>query len=357
MTITFNNEDVMDFMRRTEAVYHAALFDPPYGLNLAEWDRDLAFQPDFWRALKGVLVEGAIVIAFSIPRLYHRMAAAAEAAGFEILSMLAWITAQGLNKCRMFGDYSIGAQAYRAALEPILIARKKAKSYSETAHQTGAGFLNVRGVGAKVKRPLYRSEGVAKTVVYSERVKKKKLYTLDKDQRRLTTNMVVVHSEDCTIERCAPDCPDWTLRRLSGRPSERYFQALFRKAEQLERAALPALYVPKANREERELGVRTPSHKRNNLIHHRLNQHPTVKPLALCYYLGKLICPPPEYHITHNPRLFVPFSGTGSEVIGAALAGWQSIDAVEIDSSYVSIAKERLSFWLGMPIQLELFYE
>ena len=357
MTITFNNEDVMEFMRRTEAVYHAALFDPPYGLELADWDRDLAFQPDFWRSLKGVLVDGAIVIAFSIPRLYHRMATAAEAAGFEILSMLAWITAQGLNKCRMFGDYSIGAQAYRAALEPILIARKKAKSYSKTAHQTGAGFLNVRGVGAKVKRKLCIRGREVKRVVYNQRTSKSQPYTLDSNQRRITTNMVVMHSEGCTIEHCAPDCPDLTLRRLSGRPSERYFQALFMKAEQLERAALPALYVPKASRKERELGVRTPSNQRNSLIHHRLNQHPTVKPLALCYYLGKLICPPPQYHATHNPRLFVPFSGTGSEVIGAALAGWQSIDAVEIDSSYVSIAKERLSFWLGMPVQLELFYE
>jgi len=354
MTITFNNEDVMEFMRQTEAVYHAALFDPPYGLELADWDRDLAFQPDFWRTLKGVLLEGAIVIAFAAPRLYHRMATAAETAGFEILSMLAWITAQGLNKGKMFGDYSIGAQAFRSALEPILIARKKAKNYSKTAHQTGAGFLNVRGVGAKVKLAKHYGARETRTAVY-DRKGKFKQYVLD--QRRITSNMVVMHSEGCTIERCAPDCPDLTLRQLSGSPSERYFQALFRKAEQLERAALPALYVPKASRKERELGVRTPSTARQSLVRDRLNKHPAVKPLALCYYLGKLICPPPQYHTTHNPRLFVPFSGTGSEVIGAALAGWQSIDAVEIDSSYVSIAKERLSFWLGMPVQLELFYE
>jgi len=346
----------MDFMKRAGAAYHAALFDPPYGLNMKDWDRDLALQPDFWQALKGVLLEGAIVLAFSSPRLYHRMASAAETAGFEILNMLAWITAQGLNKGRMFGDYAIGAQSFRSALEPILIARKKAKNYSKAAHQTGAGFLNVRGVGARPSRDLYRPERIVKTAVYRDFINSKR-YTLSRDQRRITANLVVMHSEDCNEARCAPDCPDLALRKLSGHPSERYFQALFRKAEKLERAALPALYVPKALSIERDLGVKTPSSNRNSRIPNRLNQHPTIKPLALCYYLGKLICPPPQYHATHNPRLFVPFSGTGSEVIGAALAGWQSIDAVEIDSSYVTIAKERLSFWLGMPVQLELFYE
>lgn len=72
------------------------------------------------------------------------------------------------------------------------------------------------------------------------------------------------------------------------------------------------------------------------------NHHPTVKPLALCEYLARLILPPKR----DTPRrLLVPFSGSGSEMIGALLAGWDEVVGIEREAEYVEIAEARLLYW------------
>ena len=82
-------------------------------------------------------------------------------------------------------------------------------------------------------------------------------------------------------------------------------------------------YVAKANEKER-----------------KDNDHPTVKPLTLCEYLARLILPPQR----KTPRrLIVPFSGSGSEMLGALLAGWDHVTGIERDPHYVEIARRRLS--------------
>ncbi len=66
------------------------------------------------------------------------------------------------------------------------------------------------------------------------------------------------------------------------------------------------------------------------------NHHPTVKPIALMEYLARLIMPP-------NPgAILVPFSGSGSEMIGALKAGWPAVLGIERESEYVEIARARL---------------
>jgi DNA modification methylase len=75
------------------------------------------------------------------------------------------------------------------------------------------------------------------------------------------------------------------------------------------------------------------------------NNHPTLKPIDLCKYLATLLLPPVEYA---PRRIFVPFSGSGSEMIGSGLAGWEHVVGVEFDTenNYVEIAKKRLAHWL-----------
>ncbi len=66
------------------------------------------------------------------------------------------------------------------------------------------------------------------------------------------------------------------------------------------------------------------------------NHHPTVKPVALMEYLARLIMPP-------GPgAILVPFSGSGSEMIGALRAGWPAVVGIERESEYVEIALARL---------------
>lgn len=74
----------------------------------------------------------------------------------------------------------------------------------------------------------------------------------------------------------------------------------------------------------------------------RRNSHPTIKPISLARHLATLLLPPASY----GPRrLLVPFSGAGSEVIGADLAGWEAVTAVELEADHVAIANARRAYW------------
>lgn len=75
------------------------------------------------------------------------------------------------------------------------------------------------------------------------------------------------------------------------------------------------------------------------------NNHPTLKPLSLTEYLAKLLLVP-ERTDGKPRRILVPFSGAGSEAIGAALAGWDEVVGIEIDPEYVKIAEARAKHWL-----------
>jgi len=73
----------------------------------------------------------------------------------------------------------------------------------------------------------------------------------------------------------------------------------------------------------------------------RANHHPTVKPIALTEYLARLILPAA---VAGDRRILVPFAGSGSECIGAMLAGWETIVGVERELEYVRIARARMEY-------------
>lgn len=72
------------------------------------------------------------------------------------------------------------------------------------------------------------------------------------------------------------------------------------------------------------------------------NSHPTLKPIALTEYLAKLLLVP-ERTDGQPRRILVPFSGAGSEMIGALLAGWDEAWGIELDPDYVAIAAARIT--------------
>ena len=84
----------------------------------------------------------------------------------------------------------------------------------------------------------------------------------------------------------------------------------------------------------------------------RRNGHPTIKTISLIKHLATLLLPPDEYA---PRRLFVPFAGTGSEMIGAHQAGWECVIGVEKEAEYVEIAKARIAYWEKQGIQLPMF--
>lgn len=94
----------------------------------------------------------------------------------------------------------------------------------------------------------------------------------------------------------------------------------------------PIRYQAKASRKERDAGL--------NDLH---NNHPTVKPLDLCRYLATLLLPPAEYAPC---RLLIPFAGVMSEAIGAMLAGWDHVTAIEQSAEYIEVGRKRIAHWV-----------
>ncbi|MHB1665953.1 hypothetical protein [Thiomonas sp.] len=99
-------------------------------------------------------------------------------------------------------------------------------------------------------------------------------------------------------------------------------------------------YVSKVSTRERQAGMGGAP-----------NGHPTMKPIGLTRQLATLLLPPPgadKPQAVDSPRrLLVPFSGSGSEMIGALLAGWDDVTGIEQSPEYAGIAWRRISWWLG----------
>jgi site-specific DNA-methyltransferase (adenine-specific) len=69
------------------------------------------------------------------------------------------------------------------------------------------------------------------------------------------------------------------------------------------------------------------------------NHHPTVKPLALCEWLVRLVTPP-------GGLVLDCFAGSGSVGCAAVRQGFRFV-GIERESEYVEIAKRRLIYWSG----------
>ena len=60
-------------------------------------------------------------------------------------------------------------------------------------------------------------------------------------------------------------------------------------------------------------------------------------------YLARLIMPPVP------GKILVPFAGSGSEMIGALLAGWTDVTGIEREAEYVEIARARVALAVSNP--------
>lgn len=186
--------------------------------------------------------------------------------------------------------------------------------------------------------------------------------------------------------QCHPDCPVRKLGEQSGerengyRPNQsgaesvslfghriqgekpyndtgtasRFFYQSHWMYERLEQSD-PIYYTGKATRKERDAGLDDlPLRTRNRVNPGGLeneprwspvkmhNPHPAVKPIALTKWLATLLLPPLEYA---PRRLLVPFAGSGSEMIGALLAGWEEVVGIELLRENVTVARARIAWW------------
>jgi hypothetical protein len=164
--------------------------------------------------------------------------------------------------------------------------------------------------------------------------------------------MISVPSYDCH-----PDCPALQLDRQTDSEKSYHFKQADWTYEIYERLAQadPVFYHGKVTATERNAGCEAlPLSERRRVNPGGLerekrfantwqhNDHPTLKPIALCRWVAGLFLPPTEYA---PRRVIVPTAGTGSEMIGCLLAGWDEVIGVELDPRYAEIACCRLEWW------------
>jgi hypothetical protein len=134
------------------------------------------------------------------------------------------------------------------------------------------------------------------------------------------------------------------------------------------------LYVVKPTREERELGchhlpLRRPSEAvlreegsvginngragagRSSGVR---NHGPCLKPVQLTRYLATMLLPPPRRDGSPR-RILVPYCGTGSEMIGALLAGWEEVVGIEMDDQWLPACRARVGLAQTNPRVFEPF--
>lgn len=133
--------------------------------------------------------------------------------------------------------------------------------------------------------------------------------------------------------------------RSNGLPSRFYFSAKVSANER--NAGCESLAMRSASdcvgRDDGSVGIGNGAAGAGRTGGHQ-NHHPCLKPIALNEYLSKLILPPPRRDGKAR-RLLVPFCGSGSEMIGAILAGWDEVVGIEMSEEYIEIAGLRLHHW------------
>lgn len=350
------NDDICNWAKSYNGpLFHAIICDPPYNLDTItkrfgkknsaparygidgvfqrsskgfmnkEWDTDIAFQPETWELIGNLLYPGAFCMAFGGSRTYHRMATAIESAGFIIHPMIGWIQGQGFPKAtkiknnKTWEEHRYGLQTLKPSLEPICMFQIPYDGRPlDNITQTGAGAIWIEGARiGNEEIPSNQFDNGMKP--FGDGAGHP--YTQKKNEGRWPANVV--------------------LSGEIGPPYDKFF------------------YQAKANKKERNLGldelpkkflatmgdgIGKKEHNENELGAWVQNNHPTVKPIDLIKHLGTILLPPSEY----NPRrLLVPFAGSGSEMIGVLLAGWDEVTGVEIEKESCEIANKRLEYWIN----------
>ena len=323
--ITIINEDIIEFLDKYDGPkFHAILTDPPYNLDTiskrfskensapakhgidgsfsrlssgflgTEWDTDIAFSPVFWDKVQTILYPAALGFSYMHSRTYHRLATALENSGFIIYPFIGWINSQGFphpTKMKEWEGYYYNRNALKGAVEPIAVFQNNySGSMKDNILEHGCGAWRIERSRIQGKPvPINKLESWSG---FGELEKPSYTPTMNFDGR-WPSNIVIAD--------------DYEL------PFDSFF------------------YQAKPSRKEKDMGLDSK------------NTHPTVKPIDLNKYLSGLVLPPDNYY---PRRILIPFAGTMSEAIGAMLAGWDEIVAVELSEEYCEIGAKRVEAWI-----------
>jgi len=365
--------DVVSVLRDySDNHFDGVLCDPPYGLSFMgkRWDYDVP-TTELWAEVLRVCKPGAPLLAAFGSRTYHRGVVRIEDAGWEIRDSIAWMYGSGFPKsldvskaidakagaeravlgAKVYGDghvqrssESIGfggcdpeadkrivtapatplaatwsgyGTALKPAHEPYVLARKPLDgTVAENVARWGVGGLAIDAcrVGSESTK---RDTGSSAMWGQTGRI------VGGSDAGRWPANVILDEEAGAALDGQSGNRPGMSSGGKGSRDASMFGVGGVSKPEHFRGdsgGASRFFYCAKASKRERGDG----------------NHHPTVKPLALCEYLARLIMPP------RPGVLLVPFAGSGSEVIGALRAGWPEVVGIEREAEYVEIASRRL---------------
>lgn len=371
------------------------------GFMGTQWDGgDVAFRPETWEAFGQVLYPGAFGMAFSASRNWHRMAVAIEDAGFILhpTMFFLWVQGQGFPKATRvkgheeFDGHRYGLQALKPSVEPIIVFQKPYEGKPiQNIVSTGAGALNIEGARIPTKEPVTINRFTNGAKPWGN-AKGEEFDTESTTQGRWPSNLILTEESAENLDAQTGTLKSGKMfptskRSTDGSPNGIYgkfdinaplqetigdeggaSRFFYQVSTQLDEAD-PFLYCAKVSPKERNAGLDElddkimavsggaqgaenrgeDEYKQDSMGYNRIkvvkNNHPTLKPIDLAKYLATLLLPPVEYA---PRRIFIPFSGTMSEAIGAGLAGWEHVVAVESDTEngYVDIGEKRMQYWL-----------
>ena len=291
--------------------FHTIITDPPYEINITNqhWDKTkITYSVNMWKQCERILKPGGWLACFSAPRTYHKIATAIENAGFTIIDQILWIYASGFphgfnpqhhmkHKHKYTKKQKNQLNGYNTALkpahEPIILAKKQAdQPITETALTHNTGLINTKKTGIKGKPyTINKLNGASPFGAYAKRTNKE--YTSTTHDTRYPANIITDGSK--------------TVENILKNTAKKYF------------------YCAKPNKTEKNEGL-------NNI-----NNHPTVKPLALMTHLVILLTQP-------NNRILDPFMGTGTTGL-AALQQNIEFTGIEKEKQYYETAQKRIKYW------------
>ncbi|QDT95290.1 DNA methyltransferase [Gimesia aquarii] len=317
--------------------------DPPYGLKFMghKWDGTIPPTTVFQDLLR-LCKPGAYLLVFGHPKTFHRLSCNIEDAGWVLRDVLCWLYGDGFPKGKNIGqtlderwdDYHT---FLKSAWEPIILAMKPVDgTFVKNATNHGCGGLNIGdcriGTTCCTKRshqaPYPR---LADSIQDSSNSVRTGRSVEEIDKGRYPANLLLDEEAAAILDEQSGNSKSRQSRRRKAGSNVGNCKTLnaFRSRMDVvegyddEGGASRFFYCPKVRGKKRQG-----------------NAHPTVKPLALCEYLACLILQP-EREIPR--RLLVPYSGSGSEMIGALSAGWDHVTGIEIDDQFVTTARRRLS--------------
>jgi DNA modification methylase len=383
------NGDVLATLREIPSNHFDALLcDPPYGFRFMNkaWDYDVP-SVDVWREALRVLKPGASLVSFGGSRTFHRIATAIEDAGFELRDCLMWLYGKGFPKSLNIGK-ALAAAALKAqadgddvralafnryaaqfagqgtalkpAWEPIILARKPTEgTMAENVYTHFVGGLAIDACRIEADgRPPIRKTG--ETWGGSSFDSAGSQHAGTTDDGRWPANLILDEAAGALLDSSVDPTTSVPFRENvadgavlplarrtaggysdSGGPSRFFYcSKVSTKEREFGCELLPAKSAGEmTERVDGQAGLDNPRAGAGRTGGAR-NHHPTLKPLSLARWLARLIMPP-----TPDAQLLIPYSGAGSEMIGALQAGWPVVFGIEGEADYVQIAEARIAAW------------